>query len=162
VKSQPNGYVMTPGSRHHSGVTYGFASELRPWTAELEPVPDAFRPPPAPESNARAATGLKRPEGPLVAALKAIPTEVYVEALVGKRPDSSGKLECPFHSDWSPSFHAYPGDRGWFCFQCEPLPGRSMPGRGGDIFTLAAALWGLDCGRDFPLIVKHLSNLIGG
>ncbi len=86
-------------------------------------------------------------KGPQGDSLAHIPTEVYVEALTGKAPGSNGKIECPFHPDWSPSFHVYPGDGGWFCYQCE---------RGGDVFTLAADLWELDTRVDFPVIVKHL------
>ncbi len=57
-------------------------------------------------------------------------------------------MHCPFHSDVHPSLHVYPAaDRGWCCFSC---------GRGGSIYDLAAALWGMGTrGKEF-LELKRL------
>jgi hypothetical protein len=38
------GYVMVPGSRHVSGEQYEWAGAARPWTTELEPLPEPLRP----------------------------------------------------------------------------------------------------------------------
>lgn len=37
------GYVLLPGSRHVTGVSYEFASTARPWTTPLPPLPDEAR-----------------------------------------------------------------------------------------------------------------------
>jgi hypothetical protein len=79
--------------------------------------------------------------------LRMIPALEYVPALTGRHPGRDGKLECPFHPDEHPSFHAYPGADDWFCFQCE---------RGGDIYTLAAGLTGLDHRTQFRALRQCL------
>ncbi|MGI8800623.1 MAG: AAA family ATPase [Solirubrobacteraceae bacterium] len=56
------GYVMLPGSRHASGVAYEWASELRPWTTSLLPVPAVLVP------NAKTKTGPAPPVGSVIAA----------------------------------------------------------------------------------------------
>ena len=37
-------YVLLPGSRHWSGVSYEWANGTRPWRTKLEPLPPAFEP----------------------------------------------------------------------------------------------------------------------
>jgi hypothetical protein len=60
---------------------------------------------------------------------------VYVAALLGGSPARNGKVGCPFHEDERPSLHVYrEPSRGWCCYSC---------GRGGSVYDLAAALWGL-------------------
>jgi CHC2 zinc finger len=81
------------------------------------------------------------------------PTE-YVPLLTGREIGRDGKAECPFHEDWNPSLHVYDQPRdGWFCFQCE---------RGGDIFNLAAELFGLDSQRDFREVKRRLLDALLG
>ncbi len=69
--------------------------------------------------------------------LDAIAPAEYVEALTGIAVPRHGFLNCPLpdHEDQTPSFKVYdtPED-GWYCFGC---------GRGGDIFSFAAELWGM-------------------
>ena len=36
----------------------------------------------------------------------------------GFRLDKAGFCKCPFHSERSASFKAYPGQRGYYCFGC--------------------------------------------
>ena len=36
----------------------------------------------------------------------------------GFRLDKAGFCKCPFHSERSASFKAYPGERGYYCFGC--------------------------------------------
>ncbi|WP_081685631.1 CHC2 zinc finger domain-containing protein [Candidatus Solirubrobacter pratensis] len=81
--------------------------------------------------------------------LLSVPPRVYVGDLLGRRPGRDGKVQCPFHTDEHASLHAYPtGTRGWFCFSCR---------RGGTIYDLAAAVWGLQTrGRDFVEIQRRL------
>lgn len=47
-------YVVLPGSRHASGVTYEWAGDERPWTTELRPVPAALVPKSSPTGTAPA------------------------------------------------------------------------------------------------------------
>lgn len=69
----------------------------------------------------------------------AIKEAVSIPALLereGLRPNRQGFLRCPLHpGDRSPSFKVYPGGRGWYCFGCC---------QGGDVISLARALYGLD------------------
>lgn len=59
----------------------------------------------------------------------------YVAALLGVQVPRHRKVPCPFHADEDPSLHVYPrADQGWFCFSCR---------RGGSVYDLAAALWGM-------------------
>lgn len=44
VRGNPGGYVLLPGSRHASGVAYEWATDQRPWTVELRPIPAALSP----------------------------------------------------------------------------------------------------------------------
>jgi hypothetical protein len=67
--------------------------------------------------------------------LRRIPPEVYVQTLTGERVGRDRKVTCPLHDDRTPSLHVYEDpERGWYCFGC---------GRGGSIYDLAAALYGL-------------------
>lgn len=61
----------------------------------------------------------------------------YVEALTGVDVPRHGMIHCPLpgHDERTPSFKAYETpERGWYCFGCC---------RGGSIYDLGAALWGL-------------------
>lgn len=68
-----------------------------------------------------------------------IKSAVPIPALLareGLTPNRQGFLRCPLHDgDRSPSFKVYPGGRGWYCFGCR---------RGGDVISLAMALYGTD------------------
>jgi len=82
--------------------------------------------------------------------LMSIPADVYVPMLLGREVGRDRKVECPFHSDWSPSLHVYEGHRGWCCFQC---------GRGGTIIDLGAALYELEPrGRSFHDLRRRLAS----
>lgn len=98
----------------------------------------------------------------LAEALEAIPADVYIPLLTGREPDRGGKIQCPFHEDWIPSFHVYPGDRGWACFQCPPPAGKRH--LGGNVFTFGSHLWNMHNDSAFPALVKRLANelLSGG
>jgi hypothetical protein len=93
----------------------------------------------------RAQTVRTRPGDPLLG----IPPSVYVSNLVGRAPGRNHKVACPFHEDQRPSLHVYPtAERGWCCFSC---------GRGGSIYDLAAALWGVTPrGREFVRLRQEL------
>ena len=70
-------------------------------------------------------------------ALHRIPPALYFRELAGVEPDRGGKVGCPLpdHDDPDPSCHVYEAPaQGWYCYGC---------GRGGDIYELAGALWGL-------------------
>ena len=80
--------------------------------------------------------------------LDRVPAEVYVPALCGRRPDTAGKVPCPFHEDGTPSMQLY-GLRGFYCFGC---------GAGGSIVDFAARLWGIGPrGAGFQEIVERLA-----
>lgn len=53
----------------------------------------------------------------------------YVPALLGQAIGRDRKVSCPFHSDTTPSLHAYPDH--WYCFGCR---------RGGTVYDLAGPL----------------------
>jgi hypothetical protein len=82
--------------------------------------------------------------------LLAIPPAVYVSELLRVRSHPGRKVSCPFHTDERPSLHIYvTPQRGWACFSC---------GRGGSIYDLAAATWGIGTrGRDFLELRRRLS-----
>jgi len=80
-----------------------------------------------------------------------IPPVVYIGALLGVRPRAGAKMACPFHADEHPSLHVYSSAaRGWCCFSC---------GRGGSIYDLAAALWGMGTrGQEFLALRRRLTT----
>jgi hypothetical protein len=85
--------------------------------------------------------------------------DVYVETLTGRPVGRDGKSACPFHPDSRPSLHAYPDPAaGWACFSAQCWRG-DRP-NGGDIYDLAAQLWGLSTrGRDFLELRRRLYAL---
>jgi hypothetical protein len=88
--------------------------------------------------------------------LHAIEPAVYVEVLTGRRVGRSGKVDCPFHPDNEPSLHVYPDH--WTCFSAKCWRG-DRP-NGGDIYNLAAQLWGLSHhGGDFRELQHRLYAL---
>lgn len=87
-------------------------------------------------------------------AILSVPARSWFERLTG-RDVYHNMATCPFHSggqERTPSFHvAGPQDTLWHCFGCD---------EGGDVFTFAAKLWGLDVERDFPAIKTKLKELL--
>lgn len=57
-----------------------------------------------------------------------------VAAFYGFQEDRRHLCLCPFHKDRHPSMRIYPNDKGFYCFSC---------GKGGDVITFVAALFGL-------------------
>jgi hypothetical protein len=112
--------------------------------ALVEDLPD---PPQAPRRAANPPDAHAGGDDPL----RAVSPPAYVEALTGAEVGRDGKVPCPFHSpDRTPSLHVYDDpEQGWFCF--------GACGCGGDIFTFAGRLWGLDPrGSDFREIRRRL------
>jgi hypothetical protein len=74
----------------------------------------------------------------------------YVEALTGQVVPRDRKISCPLHDDSTPSLHVYRHpENGWHCYGCH---------RGGTIYDLAGALWGLQTrGSDFLALRVRLS-----
>lgn len=68
--------------------------------------------------------------------LLGVEPERYVRLLTGQAVGRGRKVHCPLHEDRTPSLHVYenPAD-GWYCFGC---------GRGGSVYDLAAAVWGIE------------------
>lgn len=50
--------------------------------------------------------------------IKSMVTMQEIMEQYGFRLDKSGFCKCPFHSERSASFKAYPGQRGYYCFGC--------------------------------------------
>jgi hypothetical protein len=91
--------------------------------------------------------------------LLAIEPAVYVEALTGRRVGRDGKVACPLHPDERPSLHAYPDPAdGWTCYSARCWRG-DRP-NGGDVYTLAAQLWGLSTQADFRELRDRLRELL--
>jgi hypothetical protein len=86
--------------------------------------------------------------------LLAIPPRVYVERLLGVDVPRSGFVSCPLHVDRTPSLKVYETpERGWMCFS-------ARCGRGGSIYDIAAALWGLGTrGPDFLKLRHRLQHV---
>ena len=84
--------------------------------------------------------------------LAAIPSAEYVHALTG-REITRGMVTCPFHNggqERTPSFSVGgPSDTLVYCFGCQ---------FGGDIFSFAGQLWGLDPTSQFPEILTRLKE----
>jgi DNA primase len=55
----------------------------------------------------------------------------------GLQPTRSGRVNCPFHEDRTPSLQLYE-DGSFYCFGCD---------RGGTIYDFAARLWGIGTER---------------
>ena len=83
--------------------------------------------------------------------LLTLPPSLYVGRLLGAPAVAGRKVRCPFHEDVQPSLHVYrTGERGWCCFSCR---------RGGTIYDLAAALWGMKTrGREFLRLRERLTE----
>jgi hypothetical protein len=81
---------------------------------------------------------------------------VYVEALACVQVPVHGRIRCPLpgHDDRTPSFKVYDSPAGgWCCFGCHA---------GGDIYSFAALLWGMDARRDFPELRRRIAaELLG-
>ncbi len=118
-----------------SGVVYE-PVELR------DSLPPAPLPPPRLQRQPRPAT-----DDPLLT----IPPRLYVERLLNVEVPRSGFVSCPLHVDRTPSLKVYDTPaQGWMCFSAHCR-------RGGSIYDLAAALYGLDTrGPDFLELRRRL------
>lgn len=83
-----------------------------------------------------------------------IPARRYVWGLTG-RDVRHDMVQCPFHGggeERTPSLHVGgPNATLYHCFGCD---------EGGDIFTFAARLWGMDEKREFPKIKDKLGKAL--
>jgi hypothetical protein len=70
---------------------------------------------------------------------------LYFSVLTGIPVPPGGMVRCPFHDDHSPSLHVWA--EGWYCHGCH---------FGGDVYNLAAALWGRDARTDFQELRREL------
>jgi hypothetical protein len=87
-------------------------------------------------------------------ALRRVPAREYIPALTG-REVYHNLAQCPFHKggqENTPSLSVGgPNEELWLCFGCD---------EGGDIFTMAARMWGLDERRDFPGLKARLKEVL--
>jgi hypothetical protein len=74
----------------------------------------------------------------------------HVAALTGQVVPRERKISCPLHQDRTPSLHVYErAENGWHCYGCH---------RGGSIYDLAGAVWGLQTrGSDFVALRARLT-----
>ena len=84
---------------------------------------------------------------------------LYVARLLGVEVPRSGFVFCPFHAERRPSFKVYETpQRGWACYSkaCR----RNGRPRGGTVYDLAAAMWGVEPrGRSFLWLRERLHEL---
>ena len=66
----------------------------------------------------------------------------------GFRLDKSGFCKCPFHSERSASFKAYPGTRGYYCFGC---------GAQGSVIDFVMRFFGISFGDSIKKINEDFS-----
>ena len=85
--------------------------------------------------------------------LLAISAPVYFELLAHVEVPDRGRVNCPLphHVDNDPSCQVYPDDRGFYCFGCCT---------GGDIFTLASALSGLNRRIEFRQLLAWTAERV--
>jgi hypothetical protein len=86
-------------------------------------------------------------------ALRAIPAREYIPALTG-RDVYRRMVWCPFctEPEDAPSLSTGgPHEELWICFGCEAA---------GDVFTMAARMWGLDERRDFVALKQRLKEAL--
>ena len=136
-----SGYVVAPPSIHPSGKPYL-------WDEDPEEVEVAELPTPWIEKM-RTKRRLVIPEfnDESDDPLRWISAKVYATELTGRWVDRDGWMQCPFHrggQERSPSFRV--DGTLWCCYACEPLEEQSA--RGGNIYSLAAALWGYEMPLD--------------
>ncbi len=117
-------------------------------------------PPLPPSGTSESAPSVRQRRGDGEDPLLWIAPAHYVHALTGREPGRNGKINCPFHDDETPSFHAYPTpERGWTCFGCPTPNGKPL---GGDIYTLASLLWDIPTrGRHFLRLRDRLDDVFG-
>ncbi len=139
--------LRPPGTRNHK---HDPPAPVRPIGGngavyESEELCDSLPPTPAPPP--RSSQPRRVDDDPLLA----IPPRVYVERLLGVEVPRSGFVSCQFHVDRTPSLKVYETpERGWMCFSARCR-------RGGSIYDLAAALWGLGTrGPDFLELRRRL------
>jgi hypothetical protein len=120
--------------------------ELTPFDA-LDVVGQLPDPPAAACPSRSTATPVRRHDDDADDALRSIPADVYVPALLGVEPGRDGKIACPFHPDSTPSLHVY--DDHWHCYGCD---------RGGSIIDFGAALYSIEPrGRGYHDIRRRLA-----
>lgn len=112
-------------------------------------LPDP-RPPQPLTAVAARARNLGLPRDADTDELRSVPARVYIPALTG-RDVYHGLCRCPFHKggdERTPSLSVGgPNEELWLCFGCD---------EGGDVFSFAARLWGLDARNDFPALKERL------
>jgi len=87
-------------------------------------------------------------------ALRAVPAREYIPILSG-REVLRGFAQCPWHKggqERTPSLSVGgPREELFLCFGCD---------KGGDVFTFAAEMWGLDQRRQFPELKQRLKEAL--
>lgn len=156
VDVKANGYIVAPPSLHPSGRRYEWEDD--PADVPLADVPERWLEEMRPRVRQRSSTPtLGESDDPL----KRIPAHAYVPKLTGRTVEG-GWVQCPFHKNGeerTPSFSV--NGTLWACYACDPLGGRSA--MGGNVFDLAALLWGYAIpltGPDFAEVRERLRGLL--
>jgi hypothetical protein len=156
-----HGYIVAPPSIHPSGRPYAW--DLEPGEVPVATLPERWL------DRLRQTSQLTRRSGLSVSDdhdddLRRVPATVYVPRLTGRAVDRGGWVCCPFHSggqENAPSLQCE--DTVWACFGCRPLPGKRV--MGGNVYTLAAMLWGYPeplRGPDFQEAQARLREVLLG
>lgn len=158
VDVKANGYIVLPPSIHPSGGEYVWSVDGDP--AELSP---AVLPPAWLDRVSVSARANTPSLGSTSDALKLIPARTYVEVLTGRSADERGWVQCPLHKggrERTPSL--YVRGRLWACYGCEPQGGKRA--LGGNIFDLAAVLWGYQLplgSADYGRVRRRVEGVFG-
>jgi hypothetical protein len=98
--------------------------------------------------------GLGLPSDADTEQLRAVPAREYIPVLTG-RDVHRGFAQCPFHKggqESTPSLSVGgPNEELWLCFGCQ---------EGGDVFTMAARMWGLREREDFRQVKERLKEVL--
>ena len=149
----PPRILRVPGTLHHKhGTTtpvecthVGDDVDVHELVAALPALPAPVVPRPSTTAPLRIASELDT-----------ITPAEYVEHLTGRAMGNNRKVQCPLHAggeERTPSLHCYPdADAGWYCYGCE---------QGGDVYTFAGLLWGLDTRTQFVELRMRLEDAFG-
>lgn len=105
-------YVRLPSSVGEHGDITDYFVKLGKTTIDFERLLSSGQQlppePPAPKSRP-----VRKIDGTRLAQAKAYP----LWDLIGAKKNHSGKIQCPFHNESTPSFQVYPTNK-WYCFGC--------------------------------------------
>ena len=138
VDIKASGYIVAPPSTHPSGAQYEWSVDGDPGEVSPADIPPAWLErmlvAPRREITPQASTHYTD-------ALKNVPSVTYFSRLTG-RSASGDWGQCPFHKGGQEKTPSLKLDGTlWACYGCEPILDKRV--MGGNIYDLAALLWGI-------------------